>query len=344
MPTPEDQIKVVVRNDAYQRLIDRLKTQDFEKYQLLTNNEVFRYLDINDEEIRVKLPHLKAEGEKVNIMSILKDAIGKDITRFSVPVQLNEPITMLQRFCEQFEYTHLLDTANQLDDSCLKMAYIMAFGLTPLSCTIHRCRKPANPLLGETFEYINQQKGYRLISEQVSHHPPISAGYCFSDSFHYWSNTNVKSTFWGNSMEFKPLGLCNIILTKNYDHFIWTKCITSGQNLIFGKMYLENHGEMNYTNLKTNETGVLRLKKRGWNNKGKYQTTGEVRDKDGVVKYTVSAMWNKDFTITNVKTGEKTTIWQRDMDFPKNNQMMYYFTRHDMLLPQNVDFTLVFDQ
>ena len=36
--------------------------------------------------------------------------------------------------------------------------------------------KPFNPLLGETYELVNDQ--LELLSEQVSHHPPISANYC----------------------------------------------------------------------------------------------------------------------------------------------------------------------
>jgi hypothetical protein len=35
--------------------------------------------------------------------------------------------------------------------------------------------KPFNPLLGETFEYVTDD--FEFISEQVSHHPPITANY-----------------------------------------------------------------------------------------------------------------------------------------------------------------------
>ena len=37
--------------------------------------------------------------------------------------------------------------------------------------------KPFNPLLGETFEFTTDH--FRYISEQVSHHPPISAWHCY---------------------------------------------------------------------------------------------------------------------------------------------------------------------
>lgn len=41
------------------------------------------------------LPYQKDPNSKLNIWQILKDVIGKDISNFSVPVQLNEPISML---------------------------------------------------------------------------------------------------------------------------------------------------------------------------------------------------------------------------------------------------------
>ena len=102
---------------------------------------------------------------------------------------------MLQRFGEQFEYSELLDKASETADSGLRMAYVVAFALSPYSATNNRLKKPFNPLLGETFELFNEEKGFRLISEQVSHHPPISAGYCESKNYKYCANTNVKTVF-----------------------------------------------------------------------------------------------------------------------------------------------------
>ncbi len=43
-----------------------------------------------------------------------------------------------------------------------------------LEATINRTTKPFNPLLGETWEHDDGE--LKIITEQVSHHPPISAG------------------------------------------------------------------------------------------------------------------------------------------------------------------------
>ena len=49
----------------------------------------------------------------------------------------------------------LLNIANDNDDPCMRIAYVMAFFFSYLSTTINRIKKPFNPLLGETFELIN---------------------------------------------------------------------------------------------------------------------------------------------------------------------------------------------
>jgi hypothetical protein len=50
----------------------------------------------------------------------------------------------------------------------------MAFSIAGFESVIDRTTKPFNPLLGETWEYDNGE--VKIITEQVSHHPPISAG------------------------------------------------------------------------------------------------------------------------------------------------------------------------
>ena len=54
-------------------------------------------------------------------------AIGKDLSRVSMPVSLNEPLSALQRLCEEVQYCELLDQAAHLDDPCDRMV-----GVQPL--------------------------------------------------------------------------------------------------------------------------------------------------------------------------------------------------------------------
>lgn len=72
---------------------------------------------------------------------------------------------------------YAVDAATAEHDPLLRIAFISAFAMSNYSSTIGRIAKPFNPMLGETFEYVRLDKEYRYFSEQVSHHPPISACY-----------------------------------------------------------------------------------------------------------------------------------------------------------------------
>lgn len=53
---------------------------------------------------RMMLPHLKDPNQKISVFKLLKDCVGKDLTRISLPVTLNEPLSMLQRLTENYQY------------------------------------------------------------------------------------------------------------------------------------------------------------------------------------------------------------------------------------------------
>ena len=52
---------------------------------------------------------------------------------------------------------------------------------------------------GETYECVREDKGFRYVSEQVSHHPPVSTCHAFAEdsSWAWWQDFRVKTKFWG---------------------------------------------------------------------------------------------------------------------------------------------------
>ena len=104
----------------------------------------------------------------------------------TLPVSFNEPTSLLQRVAEDMEYTDLLDTAADRTDPTERMVYVAAFAASEYASTIGRVAKPFNPLLGETYEYVRPDKGYRFFIEQVSHHPPIGAAWAESKNWDYY--------------------------------------------------------------------------------------------------------------------------------------------------------------
>lgn len=162
---PPEPVKTPQLTLKFNPLVERyLRNEVFVKYPVVTN-----------EKTRSQLPFLIDPKKKIDIIKLIKDSIGKDLTKIAMPAYMNEPLSMLQKLVEPFEYKELLDKAATVQDSALRLAYAMAYLFMPYVNTPLRMKKPFNPLLGETFDI--QIDDLEVVTEQVSHHPPISA--CF---------------------------------------------------------------------------------------------------------------------------------------------------------------------
>jgi hypothetical protein len=60
---------------------------------------------------REKLPKQEETEKSVSLWAIIKECIGKDLTRICLPVFFNEPLSALQKMAEEFEYAGLLERA-----------------------------------------------------------------------------------------------------------------------------------------------------------------------------------------------------------------------------------------
>lgn len=115
---------------------------------------------------RTKIP--ERPNQSLNLWSIMKNCIGKELTKIPMPVNFNEPLSMLQRLTEDYEYAELLHKAAKIKDSCEQLTYVAAFSITSYATTSNRTGKPFNPLLGETYECDRTDDlGWKCFSEQV---------------------------------------------------------------------------------------------------------------------------------------------------------------------------------
>ncbi|NXQ60843.1 OSBL6 protein, partial [Anthoscopus minutus] len=70
---------------------------------------------------RTCLPAPSPDTSNINLWNILRNNIGKDLSKVSMPVELNEPLNTLQHLCEELEYSELLDKAAETDDPYERM-------------------------------------------------------------------------------------------------------------------------------------------------------------------------------------------------------------------------------
>ncbi|KAI4905810.1 hypothetical protein NFI96_017015 [Prochilodus magdalenae] len=177
----------------------------------------------------------------LNLWSIMKNCIGKELSKIPMPVNFNEPISMLQRLSEDLEYSELLDRGAKCQSSLEQMCYVAAFTVSSYSTTVHRTGKPFNPLLGETYELDRlQESGYRSLCEQVSHHPPAAAHHAISErGWTLRQEITVASKFRGKYLSIMPLGTIHCIFEKSNNHYTWKKVNTTVHNIIVGKLWID---------------------------------------------------------------------------------------------------------
>ena len=93
--------------------------------------------------------------------------LTKDLSKIPMPVNFNEPLSMLQRITEDFEYYKILDNAAAASTVEEQVGLVAAFSVSSYASTLIRTTKPFNPLLGETYELDRvEEMGLRLIVEQ----------------------------------------------------------------------------------------------------------------------------------------------------------------------------------
>ncbi|XP_014427196.2 oxysterol-binding protein-related protein 6 isoform X5 [Pelodiscus sinensis] len=275
---------------------------------------------------RICLPAPCPDTSNINLWNILRNNIGKDLSKVSMPVELNEPLNTLQHLCEELEYSELLDKAAETDDPYERMVLIAAFAASGYASTYYRAgSKPFNPVLGETYECIREDKGFRFFSEQVSHHPPISACHCESTNFVFWQDIRWKNKFWGKSMEILPVGTLNVTFPKYGDYYVWNKVTTCIHNILSGRRWIEHYGEITIRNTKSSVCicKLTFVKVNYWNSNVN-EVQGVVMDQEGKVVHRLFGKWHEGLYCGIAPSAK--CIW-RPGSMPTNYERYYGFTR-----------------
>ncbi|XP_032819738.2 oxysterol-binding protein-related protein 6-like isoform X5 [Petromyzon marinus] len=275
---------------------------------------------------RMHLPAPAADTSSIGLWDILRKNIGKDLSKVAMPVELNEPLNVLQRLCEEMEYSDLLDRAADTDDPAQRMVLVATFAVSTYASTISRAGgKPFNPVLGETYECIREDRGFRFIAEQVSHHPPISVCHCDSKKFVLWQDVRLKNKFWGKSMEIIPVGTVNVKLLKYGDEYEWNKVTSCIHNIMGGQRWIEHYGEVIIKNKKSNvcQCKINFIKASYWSSEAN-QVQGTVMDQNGRVLHRLFGKWNEGMYCGAQRSAR--CIW-RPGSLPQDHELYYGFTR-----------------
>ncbi|KAG5834785.1 hypothetical protein ANANG_G00265250 [Anguilla anguilla] len=278
----------------------------------------------------------------LSLWSVIKNCLGKELSKIPMPVNFNEPLSMLQRLTEDLEYSELLDTASACRSSLEQLCYVAAFSASSYSTTAHRTTKPFNPLLGETYELDRLEDcGYRSLCEQVSHHPPAAAHHVWSHrGWSLWQEITIDSKFHGKCVSVRPLGTIHLQFHASGNHYTWSKVTSTVHNIILGKLWIDQSGDIEIVNHVTKDSCRLTFCPYSYFSRDvSRKVTGVVMDSENTAHFVLSGTWDDKIESARIigssqATGGQKTVYQTESPrqlwkkypLPENAENMYFFS------------------
>ncbi|KAL9591378.1 MAG: hypothetical protein Q9179_007783, partial [Wetmoreana sp. 5 TL-2023] len=265
-----------------------------------------------------------------SLIGFFRKNVGKDLSTIAMPASSNEPLSLLQRASEQLEYSQLLDTAvspsNQ--SSIHRLLYVTAFAISTLSYSRVKeraTRKPFNPMLGETFELVREDRGFRFIAEKVCHRPVRMACQAESENWTFVQAPMPTQKFWGKSAELITEGRVRVACHSTGDRFAWTPATCFLRNIIAGEKYVEPVGTMTVTNEANGEHAIVTFKNKGMFSGRSEDVVVQAKDRFGDdLPLGLAGKWTQSLSIT--ENGHPTQeIWHTE-ELPPDVSKHYGFT------------------
>jgi hypothetical protein len=131
-------------------------------------------------------------------------AKGQSIINISLPVNIFEPRSILERMLCSFGYSPIFLEQAAAATAINRMKLVLAWAMTILHLSSDQ-GKPFNPILGETFQ---ATLGPAVcFCEQTSHHPPVSGFQIYGPSFHLYGYHEWLVSTGTNSVKGRSKGL-----------------------------------------------------------------------------------------------------------------------------------------
>ncbi|KAI4925375.1 hypothetical protein J4E85_007254 [Alternaria conjuncta] len=250
-----------------------------------------------------------------SLIAFFRKNVGKDLSTIAMPVSANEPTSALQRLAEQLEYSELLDAAvTATPDNGERLAYMAAFAISAFSnarVKDRAIRKPFNPMLGETYELVREDKGFRFFAEKVVHRPVRMACQAEANEWTFVQSPTPMQKFWGKSAEINTEGRVRIFLHASGEHYSWTLATSYLRNVIAGEKYLEPSGTMTIISETTGAKAVCTFKAGGMFAGRSEEVSVQVFDASGsVLPMGLTGKWTSDLQLTSSGQPTGKTIWK----------------------------------
>ena len=253
-----------------------------------------------------------------------------------LPIKFNEPLNVIQRECEKFMYCYLLDKAVEEKQIEMKFAYIAAFITSEMSLSIGRVLKPMIPLVGETYEYVDNKLAYRFFGEEVQRSPNhISAFFVESEKWKLFGDNRNTTGFkfftgsfaieFGSKLHLQLINNINDNIDKKYLTFIYNRPSTILKGILINKLHYDYNGKVEIKCLEYPDI----LCTIDYLVEGKNINEGDLSGKitkggeDNVI-YNINGNWKKEIYITDSNKKNKKILFKvLEEDFFNNTSEKY---------------------
>lgn len=314
----------------------------FESHKLEVIHEIDTFTETNDDDKDNSLYPLPLNPVKrqlvipewnippTSILSFFRKNVGKDMTSIAMPVDMNEPVTFLQKYSELLEYCDLIDNAlevnpnNPSGEKILRIAAFAVSGISSVRVKERNIRKPFNPLLGETFELVREDKGIRLIGEKVSHRPPVFAFFVEASKWTLSFSLSPSQKFWGKTAEVLNKGNMKLTIKATGEIYQWNQPTSMLKNIIAGEKYSEPTGTITIKG-SNGEKAVVEFAKGGmFSGRSEELTITAFDSQKKQLPYSVVGTWTEALTL-KTNTTER-IIWESGELVP-DSKKRFGFTR-----------------
>lgn len=176
-------------------------------------------------------------------------------------------------------------------------------------------------------------------ASQVSHHPPMVGQYCEATSGKWkaWQEFSMRSKFKGKYIEVEPLGIHHCVFTESGNHYTWRKVKTVVHNIVIGKLWVDQHGEMSVINHSTNDKCHMKFDPYSYFGGTPKKVTGTIVSNKEKVEYVINGTWDSKLegspviaeTVVKGKSsleiGPTKTLW-RLKPLRKEAEKYYFFS------------------
>ena len=249
-----------------------------------------------------------------SLIGFLRKNVGKDLSTIAMPVSANEPTSLLQRVSEQMEYSELLDAAANTNDATMRILNVTAFALSAFSNSRVKeraIRKPFNPMLGETFELVREDKGYRFIAEKISHRPVRMACQAEAEDWLYLQAPMPVQKFWGKSAELNTEGRARVVLHTVGETYSWVLATSFLRNVIAGEKYVEPVSTMTVVCETTGMKAVSTFKAGGMFAGRSEEVTVQAFDGSGQqLPHGLGGKWTSHLNVSDSGSDSGKTLWK----------------------------------